>query len=226
MLSRRHFISTAAALFSAPLATPVLAGNWPDSSEKSAWDAEVTPFGYDPATTNPWGIQKRFLPQRVFAKSGLIPGDIHVDAVAHYLYHIEDGGTAMRYGVAIGRGDLYEPGVYTIKRKVQWPHWTPTKSMIEREPETYAKFANGMEPGPTNALGSRALYLYVGDRDTYLRIHGTPQPWSIGSSASSGCVRMIMPHINDLYPLVQTGSTAYLYSASESVTTPSLGQIW
>ena len=62
--------------------------------------------------------------------------------------------------------------------------------MIRREPEVYAKFADGMEPGPDNALGSRALYLYLGDRDTYLRIHGTPFPTSIGSRASSGCVRM------------------------------------
>ena len=72
----------------------------------------------------------------------------------------------MRYGVAIARGNLYEPGTYTIRRKVEWPHWTPTKSMIERNPE-YAEFEDGQEPGPTNPLGSRALYLFVGQRDTY-----------------------------------------------------------
>lgn len=226
MLTRRHFIATSAAMFSTPLASPVLASNWPTEAEKADFDAQVTPLGYDPATSNPWGVEPRFLPQRVFANGGLIPGDIHVDAVARYLYHIEAGGTAMRYGVAIGRGDRYEPGVYTIKRKVEWPHWTPTASMIEREPETYAKFIDGQEPGPTNALGSRALYLFVGDRDTYLRIHGTPQPWSIGSRASSGCVRMIMPHINDLYSLVDIGATAHLYSAVDSVVTPGLGELW
>jgi lipoprotein-anchoring transpeptidase ErfK/SrfK len=150
-------------------------------------------------------------------KDGLVPGDIHVDAVARYLYHIEEGGTAMRYGVAIARGNLYEPGVYNIKRKVRWPHWTPTQNMIERDPEN-ARWADGMEPGPQNALGSRALYLYVGDRDTYLRIHGTPYPRSIGGRASSGCVRMVMAHINELYPNVEIGSTAHLYSAEDSVT--------
>ena len=122
----------------------------------------------------------------------------------------------MRYGVAIGQGNLYEPGIYTIRRKVEWPHWTPTASMIERSPETYAQFADGMEPGPSNALGSRALYLYVGDRDTYLRIHGTPFPRSIGSRASSGCVRMVMAHINTLYDEVETGVTAYLYPTDGS----------
>lgn len=226
MLTRRHFISLSAAMFSAPLASPAFAKSWPTAAEKALWDTQVTPVGYDPAISNPWGLESRFLPQRVARNEGLIPGDIHVDAVARYLYHIEENGTAMRYGVAIGRGDLYEPGIYTIKRKVEWPHWTPTQNMIEREPETYAQFEGGVEPGPQNALGSRALYLYVGERDTYLRIHGTPQPRSIGSRASSGCVRMVMPHINDLYSLVEIGSTAHLYSAEDSVATPSVGELW
>ena len=213
MLTRRHFIRTTTALFSAAAANPLMASTWPDATQKAAWDAEVEAGG-----PTPWGLHPRFLPQRIVANDGLVPGDIHVDAVARYLYHIEEGGTAMRYGVAIGRGDLYEPGTYTIKRKVEWPHWTPTRNMIKREPEIYAQFEGGVEPGPQNALGSRALYLYLGDRDTYLRIHGTPFPTSIGSRASSGCVRMVMAHINGLYPRVQIGSTAYLYSPEGSVT--------
>jgi lipoprotein-anchoring transpeptidase ErfK/SrfK len=218
MLTRRHFIISSAALFSAAASGPALASTAPTRAQKAAWDAQVTPAGYNPQTTNPWGLHARFLPQRVTANDGLRPGDIHVDAVARYLYHIEEGGTAMRYGVAIARGNLYEPGTYTIRRKVEWPRWTPTPNMIQREPETYLQYADGMDPGPRNALGSRALYLFEGNRDTYLRIHGTPSPGSIGGRASSGCVRMVMAHINDLYPTVALGSTAYLYSAEESVT--------
>lgn len=218
MLTRRHFIQTTTALFSVTGPGMAFADTWPTEAQKAEWDAQVTPQGYVAETSNPWGLHPRFLPQRVVAKAGLVPGDIHVDAVARYLYHIEEGGTAMRYGVAIARGNLYEPGVYNIKRKVRWPHWQPTQSMINRDPELYADIADGMEPGPENALGSRALYLYVGDRDTLLRIHGTPSPRSIGGRASSGCVRMVMAHINDLYPNVETGSTAYLYSAEDSVT--------
>lgn len=210
-LTRRHFIVTTAALFSGSITSPAWADGRPSAEQKAAWDAQVTPPGYDPATTNPWGLHPRFLPQRVEARAGLRPGDIHVDAIARYLYHIEPGGTAMRYGVAIARGDRYAPGTYTIKRKVEWPSWTPTQNMIEREPESYAQYAGGVEPGPMNALGSRALYLYVGSRDTYLRIHGTPHPQSIGSLASSGCVRMVMAHINGLYDQIETGSTAILY---------------
>ncbi len=218
MLTRRHFIATSTALFSAPISGAVWAGPSTDRSKWDAWDAQVTPAAYDPATSNPWGVSLRFLPRMVEAKPGLKTGDIHVDAVARYLYHINDDGTAMRYGVAIARGNLYSPGTYTIKRKSKWPTWTPTASMIKRDPELYKDIAGGMDAGPNNPLGSRALYLYKGSRDTYLRIHGSPQPRSIGGRASSGCVRMIMPHINDLYPNVHIGSTVFLYPPEDRVT--------
>lgn len=214
-LTRRHFIVGSTLLFSGPLAAqeaeapakPPVSDpkNWP------AWDRRVTPKGYVAETSNPWGFHPRFLPQRVEARDTLTPGSIHVDAVARYLYHVEPGGTAMRYGVAIARGKLYEPGTYTIRRKAKWPTWRPTDAMIEREPQKFKQHENGMDGGPANPLGSRALYLYVGRRDTYLRIHGTPSPRSIGGRASSGCVRMVMAHIIDLYDNVARGSTAVLY---------------
>lgn len=221
MLTRRHFIVTSAALFSPALARPALAASRSQQAQWDAWDAEVTPIGYDPATSNPWGLHPRLLPTLVEANDNLQAGDIHVDAIARYLYHIRGDGTAMRYGVAIGRGGLYEPGVFTIRRKAKWPRWTPTASMIEREPEIYAQYADGMAPGPGNALGSRALYLYVGSRDTMLRIHGTPYPRSVGWRASSGCVRMVMAHIIGLYEQVETGATAFLYPAEEGITAQS-----
>ncbi|MCR8547589.1 L,D-transpeptidase [Salipiger sp. P9] len=212
MVTRRDMIASLAALATPAIARPAFAatGDW------DAWDAQVTPAEFDLGTSNPWGLHPRLLPRRVTANPGLKPGDIHVDAVARYLYHIQADGSAMRYGVAIGRDGLYEPGVYTIKRKAKWPTWTPTAAMVKREPEHYAHWAGGMPPGPENALGSRALYLYVGNRDTYLRIHGTPAPRSIGTRASSGCVRMVMAHINTLYDEVETGVTAYLYPTDGS----------
>ena len=107
MLTRRHFIATTTALFSAPLASPAFANTWPTASQKAAWDAQVTPENFVLETSNPWDLAPRFLPQRVEARDGLAPGDIHVDAVARYLYHIQSDGMAMRYGVAIARGDLF-----------------------------------------------------------------------------------------------------------------------
>lgn len=214
LLTRRHFVIGSSLLFSTPLAAQEVEDVKRPVSDRemwSSWDRRVTPAGYDPAFTNPWGFHARFLPQRVEAKDGLAVGSIHVDAIARYLYHVDQAGTAMRYGVAIARGSLYEPGTYTIRRKARWPTWRPTDAMIEREPDKYEQYTDGMDGGPTNPLGARALYLYVGRRDTYLRIHGTPQPRSIGGRASSGCVRMVMPHIIDLYDNVATRSVAVLY---------------
>lgn len=238
MLTRRHFVITSATLFSGPIASPLWAQETPtpevtpqpvaqapaapvkvkrrpvsNSAMWNSYDARVLPANYDPATSNPWGLKPRLLPRIVQANDGLKPGDIHVDAVARYLYHVRADGTAMRYGVAIGRSGLYEPGTYTVGRKTKWPTWTPTKDMIEREPHKYKKYEDGMDGGPANPLGSRALYLFEGRRDTYLRIHGSPQPRSIGSRASSGCVRMVMAHIIGLYDQVETGVTAHLYPA-------------
>ena len=220
MLTRRHFIITSAALFSQPIVAQAQSASAAagGGNQWARWDAQVTPPNYDPATSNPWGLDPRFLPTRVQANDGLVTGDIYVDAIARYLYHIQPDGTAMRYGVGIARGRLYEPGVYSIRRKAKWPNWRPTDEMIARDPGTYAQFAEGMPGGPTNPLGSRALYLYVGGRDTYLRIHGTPYPRSIGGRASSGCVRMVMAHINGLYDQVRVGATARLYPAEESLT--------
>jgi lipoprotein-anchoring transpeptidase ErfK/SrfK len=203
MLTRRHFIITTATLFSAPIAAM--------AQDAVSFDASVTRPDPDPNSNNPWGLHPRFMPTRVQHNSGLRAGDIHVDAVAKYLYHIGTDGTAMRYGVAIGRNDLYQPGTFSIRRKAEWPSWTPTQNMIAREPDIYGQFADGVPGGPTNPLGARAFYLYRGSRDTYLRIHGTPQPWSIGTSASSGCVRMVNAHVIDLYDNVALGSTAHLY---------------
>lgn len=218
MLTRRHFVASASALFSAPLAGPSFAGT---ASQWAAWDAQVTPANFDPATSNPWNLHPRFLATRVQANDGLEPGSIHVDAVARYLYHVQADGSALRFGVAIARGSLYEAGRYTIRRKAKWPRWTPTAEMIERDPALYRQHADGMPGGPKNPLGSRAFYLFEGNRDTLLRIHGTPEPQSIGGRASSGCVRMAMPHIISLYDDVVLGSPAILYPAETFVTAAS-----
>jgi lipoprotein-anchoring transpeptidase ErfK/SrfK len=206
MLTRRHFVITAATMFSGAVSLPAAA------QDRVSFDDSVERPDPDPFANNPWGLHPRFMPTRVEHRAGLTPGDIHVDAVAKYLYHIGGDGTAMRYGVAIGRADLYESGVFTIQRKAEWPSWQPTQNMIEREPDVYGPFADGMPGGPENPLGARALYLYEGGRDTFLRIHGTPQPWSIGTSASSGCVRLVNDHIMQLYEQVPLGTRVTLHS--------------
>lgn len=207
MLTRRHFIATSSASVAAMFASTGVV----QAQDAVTFDDEVTQQVRQ--GENPWGVHDRFMPTLVEHRAGLTPGDIHVDPIAKYLYHIGSDGTSMRYGVAVGRIGLQSPGTYTIRRRAEWPSWTPTASMIAREPHIYSQYAGGVPGGPENPLGARALYLYQGGRDTFLRIHGTPQPWSIGTSASSGCVRMINAHVIDLYNHVELGVTTWLHAA-------------
>ncbi|WP_296592502.1 L,D-transpeptidase [Roseibium sp.] len=151
-------------------------------------------------------LDPAYVPQRVFYSMKYAPGTIVVDPRNHFLYLMERWGRARRYGVGVGKAGLAFRGSATVERKAEWPRWTPTKNMIRREPQKYAKYANGVPGGINNPLGARALYLYKGGRDTYYRIHGTTQPSSIGRSVSNGCIRMINDHVIDLYERVPLGT--------------------
>ena len=140
------------------------------------------------------------------------PGLLLVDPNTYSLYWMLERKQALRFIVGVGRGDLYESGSFTIGAKKEWPSWTPTKEMIARNPGNYARYANGMPGGPRNPLGARALYLFDERRgDTFLRIHGTPEPWTVGSAVSNGCVRLVNDHIQQLYDMVPIGAKVVLY---------------
>lgn len=150
-----------------------------------------------------------YTPQTVRVKSSLAPQQIIVLPRAHFLYFVEAPGQARRYGVGVGKAGLEFSGEAVIQVKKEWPTWRPTNEMIEREPNTYARFKDNdyVQPGgPGNPLGARALYLFQNGRDTFYRIHGTTQPSSIGRSVSNGCIRMINDHVIDLYNRVPTGT--------------------
>ncbi len=143
-------------------------------------------------------------------------GTIVVDPHARYLYLVMEGGKAMRYGVGVAKSGLEYEGDADISRKASWPRWTPTPNMIKREPERYEKLAGGMEGGLTNPLGARALYLFKDGQDTLYRIHGTNEPWSIGKSVSSGCIRLLNQDIIDLHKRVPKGSRVVVLSPEQS----------
>lgn len=132
-------------------------------------------------------------------------GTVIVNTGDRALYHVIGRESAVRYGVAVGKAGFDWAGIAKIGRKVEWPTWTPPASMIERKPEL-AEWADGMPGGPDNPLGARALYLYANGRDTLFRIHGTNEPWSIGTAASSGCIRMLNEEIMELYDNVGVGT--------------------
>jgi lipoprotein-anchoring transpeptidase ErfK/SrfK len=143
---------------------------------------------------------------RMVRFNGYGKGTIVVDTKNHFLYFVLGAASARRYGIGVGKAGLAFKGTATIKRKAEWPSWTPTANMIRREPGKYARYAGGVPGGPNNPLGARALYLYKGNRDTYFRIHGTTEPGSIGRSISNGCIRMINDHAIDLYDRVPMGT--------------------
>ncbi|KIN75033.1 ErfK/YbiS/YcfS/YnhG family protein/Tat domain protein [Sulfitobacter noctilucae] len=148
-------------------------------------------------------------PQEVRIKSTYQPGQLLVLPSSHYLYFVTAPGTAMRYGVGVGKAGLEFTGTATIAVKKEWPTWRPTDEMIEREPESYKRFIGNTEAqpgGPGNPLGARALYLFQNGKDTYFRIHGTTAPSTIGRSVSNGCIRMINDHVIDLYNRVPVGT--------------------
>jgi len=156
-------------------------------------------------------VDPAFLRRLVSYNSSEPPGTIVVDPFHHYLYHVQEGGRAMRYGVGVGRQGFGWNGVATINSKQEWPDWYPPKEMIERQPELKKVMSElqsgiGMHGGPRNPLGARAMYLWQGNKDTLYRIHGTVEPWTIGKSVSSGCIRMINQDAIDLYRSTAVGT--------------------
>jgi lipoprotein-anchoring transpeptidase ErfK/SrfK len=146
-------------------------------------------------------------------------GTIIVDPHSKYLYFINGERLAIRYGVGVGRQGFEWSGEAKIQRKAKWPNWTPTKRMAKRD-RFAARWAGGMPGGVTNPLGARALYLFQDGVDTLYRIHGTTQPESIGTSASSGCIRMLNADAIDLYDRVEVGAKVIV--VSEAILDPTI----
>jgi lipoprotein-anchoring transpeptidase ErfK/SrfK len=140
----------------------------------------------------------RFQRQMVFFRSNEPPGTIIVHTSERFLYVVQPGGRALRYGIGVGRAGFQWQGLLRISRKQEWPDWTPPDEMIERQPYLPRWVAGG----PGNPLGARALYL----GNTVYRIHGTNQPQTIGTAVSSGCFRLVNPDVIDLYARIPVGT--------------------
>ena len=150
-------------------------------------------------------VPEEFRRQVVKFRTAEKPGTIIIDGNKHFLYLVQPGFTAIRYGIGVGREGFGWAGIVRVGRTAEWPTWTPPAEMVKRDPNA-AKFAGGLPGGPDNPLGARALYLYEGDQDTIYRIHGTPEPWSIGLDVSSGCIRMNNDDIIDLHSRINVGA--------------------
>ncbi|WP_428643428.1 L,D-transpeptidase [Roseibium sp.] len=211
MLSRRWFVAALPLLLSAcqsqqsattQAGLNALADGTPDYA--SAY-GPLKDGGFSLPAIQYQKFDPKFLRQTVFYPSRYTAGTIVVDPKRKFLYLIQPGGRAIRYGIGVGRAGFAWNGEAEIRFKREWPKWFPPEEMIERDPKL-AKYKDGQDGGPRNPIGARGLYLWQGNKDTLYRIHSTNAPDSIGTNASSGCIRMWHQDIIDLYDRVSIGT--------------------
>src|SRR5581483_1739401 len=143
-------------------------------------------------------LDSRFQKHTVAYNGDEKPGTIIVNTPEHFLYLVEEGHKALRYGIGVGRPGFTWAGVHHITAKREWPDWIPPDDMLQRRPD----LPHFMAGGPDNPLGARALYI----GSTLYRIHGSNEPWTIGQNVSSGCIRLRNEDVIDLYDRVKVGA--------------------
>jgi lipoprotein-anchoring transpeptidase ErfK/SrfK len=158
-------------------------------------------------------VPDQFKRQTVRYETDQPSGTIIVDPANKFLYLVTGKNTAIRYGVGVGRAGFEWSGEAVVAEKKMYATWYPPKEMIARKPEL-AKWANGQPGSPQNPLGARTLYLRTGGKDYGYRIHGSPEWWTIGTNASSGCIRMIHQDVIDLFNRVPVGTKVIVLTAS------------
>ncbi|MEO1701104.1 MAG: L,D-transpeptidase [Pseudomonadota bacterium] len=167
-------------------------------------------------------VPQNVVPPQYWRKQVLNPypnyasGSLVVDPQNFYLYLVQPNGTAMRYGIGVGKQGFAWSGNAVVQFKREWPRWKAPASMIARRPdlEPYSVENGGMDPGLKNPLGARALYLFENGKDTLYRIHGTPEAGSIGRAVSSGCIRMLNHDVIDIYNRVPNGAPVIVLRAT------------
>ena len=168
-------------------------GAQPDSAQPDGAQPQNAPAGEVHGPIDP-----RFEPQVVDYDGNEKPGTIIIDTPDKFLFLVQADGKAMRYGIGVGRPGFTWSGVKTITAKREWPDWRPPDDMLKRRPD----LPRYMAGGPENPLGARAMYL----GSTLYRIHGSNEPWTIGTNVSSGCIRMRNEDVSDLYERVKVGT--------------------
>jgi lipoprotein-anchoring transpeptidase ErfK/SrfK len=184
--------------------TTVISGCMSSIMEMPSYSS-MTDAGYQIPAIPIGKVPSEYRRQNVSFDTRESPGTIIVDTGEKHLYFVLPEGRAIRYGIGVGREGFEWRGTARIALKREWPVWTPPAAMIRRKPEL-AKWRGGMPPGPQNALGARAMYLFNKGGDSGYRLHGTPEWWSIGKAMSSGCIRLINQDIIDLYDRTAVGA--------------------
>ena len=189
---------SAATAISQPLALPPQAAPRAALYARPPAAAEPNLVAYAPVSAPKRVLNRRFERQEVDYDGGHAAGTIVIDTPNKYLYLVQGGGRALRYGIGVGRPGFEWSGVKSISRKAEWPAWTPPAEMLLRRPD----LPRHMDGGPENPLGARAMYL----GSSLYRIHGTNEPQTIGTNVSSGCIRLTNDDVTDLYERVRVGA--------------------
>lgn len=213
MLTRRSFVClTAAAGLAAcapPVAPPIIEAP-PVYPPLPAFYAAITdepfpvpavpegalaPEYWRQDVANPWPAYK--------------PGTIVIDPDAALLHFIQSPQIALRYGVSVGAAGFAWDGIARLQFMRKWPRWTVPDTMVARRPELepYSVANGGMDAGPGNPMGARALYLFQNGVDTLYRIHGNADPKELGRAVSSGCIRMLDQDVIDLHDRAVHGAS-------------------
>ncbi len=202
-LTRRGFILGATAAGAAGFACEADAYTTKFSSSAMKYFAGIgEDNGHTYRQTNWKKIKDKWRRQLVQYQSTEPIGSVVVDTSNHFLYVVFENQTALRYGVGVGRDGFRWYGRARIDRKALWPRWVPPPEMRKRQPNI-PEYVDG---GIDNPLGPRAMYLYRNKTDLGYRLHGTLEPWSIGSNVSSGCIRMFSEDVIDLYQRCPIGT--------------------
>jgi hypothetical protein len=130
------------------------------------------------------------------------PAIIIVNRGAFQLSFYKDLKLHKTYGIAVGQVGLETPaGLYNIQNKAVNPAWSVPNS------DWAGSLAGQVIPGgtPQNPLKARWMGIYDG-----AGIHGTDATGSIGTAASHGCIRMLIPDVIELYEQVDVGAPVYI----------------
>lgn len=190
-MNRRLFLGSSAAALGA-IASPALAQT--GSTELEADISNKTRRNISSFRSLKW--------QPYFAS--LRGGAILVDTTSRALHFWSADETVYKlYPTSVPMSeDLTRLGRTSVIRKVDGPSWSPTASMLKRNPD----WPRYIAPGPDNPLGTHALYLSW----KYYRIHGTHDTRKIGRRSSNGCIGLYNQHIQELFQLVKTNTQVLL----------------
>jgi lipoprotein-anchoring transpeptidase ErfK/SrfK len=179
-------------------ATFLLAATWIAAASAAPLPTFAAQVAANGASQVDAELSPRLRRQVVSYRTEVPAGTVVIDTAQTVLYYVRGDGTAIRYGIGVGRDGFTWAGNETVTRMAEWPDWTPPQEMIARQPY----LPRWMAGGEGNPLGARGIYL----GSTVYRIHGTNMPETIGHKVSSGCIRMLNEDVIDLYSRINVGT--------------------